>query len=63
VVGKGFVRFLGLFIPAMRESVEMLYQYNRDYVFNSHKFEAKYNFKPTSYHEGIKQIVEADYKK
>lgn len=63
VVGKGFVRFLGLFIPAMRESVEMLYQYNRDYVFNSQKFDSKYNFKPTPYLDGIKHIVDADYKK
>lgn len=63
VVGKGFVRFLGLFIPAMRESVEMLYQYNRDYVFNSDKFESKFQFKPTPYTIGIQEIVAADYRK
>jgi hypothetical protein len=29
---------LGLFVPVMKEVKEMLYQYERDYVFNSQKF-------------------------
>jgi nucleoside-diphosphate-sugar epimerase len=54
VVGKGMVRFMGLFMGVMRESHEMLYQYDRDYVFNSDKFEKHFNFSPPSYADGIK---------
>lgn len=57
VVGKGMVRFLGLFNPMMRESVEMMYQYDRDYVFDSTKFESTFDLKPTPYAEGIRQTV------
>jgi nucleoside-diphosphate-sugar epimerase len=57
------VRIMGLFIPVMREMPEMMYQYDRDYVFNSDKFNARFNFHPTSYKEGIRTIVTADYAK
>ena len=63
VVSKLMLRMIGLFVPAMRESVEMLYQYNRDYVFDSSKFEKEFNFTPTSYDKGIEAIVEKDYSK
>lgn len=56
------VRMMGILMPIMRETVEMLYQYDRDYVFDSSKFEQHFNFEPTSYAEGISQIVKSDYK-
>jgi nucleoside-diphosphate-sugar epimerase len=62
VVNKTMVKLIGLFVPEMRESVEMLYQYDRDYVFNSDKFEQRFSFAPTPYIDGVKQIVQADYK-
>lgn len=63
-VASGFiVRILGLFVPVMREMPEMMYQYDRDYVFNSDKFNARFNFQPTTYTEGIRAIVKADYMK
>jgi hypothetical protein len=62
-VSKFMVKMLGLFIPVMRESHEMLYQYDKDYVFNSDKFEKRFNFKPTPYLEGIREIVQIDYQK
>lgn len=58
VVGKGMVRFLGLFNPIMKESVEMMYQYDRDYVFDSSKFEKAFEMRPTPYLEGIREMVE-----
>jgi nucleoside-diphosphate-sugar epimerase len=58
---KFLVRIMGLFTPLMKEMVEMLYQYDRDYIFMSKKFEDRFDFKPTSYLEGIKQIVQSDY--
>ncbi|HMG93023.1 MAG TPA: NAD-dependent epimerase/dehydratase family protein [Chryseolinea sp.] len=63
VVNKTMVRLIGLFVPAMRESVEMLYQYDKDYVFDSDKFEQRFSSKPTPYLEGIKQIIQTDYRK
>mgnify|MGYP002738767993 CR=1 FL=1 len=58
VVPKLMLQIIGLFSPAMRESVEMLYQYDRDYLFDSSKFEKTFSFRPTSYDEGIKAIAE-----
>ncbi|CAM4088856.1 NAD-dependent epimerase/dehydratase family protein [Gillisia limnaea] len=63
VAPKFLVRILGLFMPIMKETVEMLYQYDRDYVFDSSKFEKEFNFEPTSYKQGIDIIVQTDYKK
>ncbi|NBC04134.1 MAG: NAD-dependent epimerase/dehydratase family protein [Bacteroidetes bacterium] len=55
------VRLMGLFMPIMRENVEMMYQYDRDYVFNSDKFEEKFNMQPTPYEEGIRNVIETDF--
>jgi len=57
IVGKTLTSLLGLFMPIMRESREMLYQYDKDYVFNSDKFEKRFAFQPTSYEDGIKEII------
>jgi nucleoside-diphosphate-sugar epimerase len=61
VASRLMVWFIGLFVPVMREMPEMLYQYDRDYDFNSDKFEKRFNFVPTSYAEGIQAVVRADY--
>jgi len=58
---KFMVRILGLFIPIMREFVEMTYQYDRDYVFDSSKFEKRFNMKPTPYAKGIIEIMNKDF--
>lgn len=46
----------------MREAVEMMYQYDRDYVCDSSKFEKEFSFEPTSYEKGIDTIINIDYK-
>ena len=61
VAGKGLVRLLGLFVPVMRETVEMLYQYDREYVFDSNKFEQAFEMAPTAYKEGIRSVAEAGF--
>lgn len=61
VASRFMVRILGLFIPVMKETVEMLYQYDRPYVFDSSKFEQTFDFTPTPYAEGIKEIIRSDY--
>ncbi|SHF86872.1 Nucleoside-diphosphate-sugar epimerase [Mariniphaga anaerophila] len=57
VVSKSLLTLLGVFNPIMRETKEMLYQYDRDYEFDSSKFEMVFNMKPTSASEAIKQII------
>lgn len=60
-VPKFLVRIIGLFIPIMKEMVEMMYQYDRDYVFDSSKFKKRFDFTPMSYLDGIKEIVNHDF--
>ena len=63
IASKFMVKLMGLFIPVMREMPEMLYQYNREYVFKSDKFEKRFKFTPTPYKTGIKEIIKVDYSK
>lgn len=51
------VRLLGLFIPFMKELYEMRYQFDREYFFDSSKFENYFKYKPTSYADGVKEIL------
>lgn len=53
-IPKWMLRTMGLFMPIMREIVEMYYQYDRDYVFLSDKFERRFSMRATPYSEGIK---------
>jgi len=55
------LKILALFVPLMKELKEMAYQYDRDYVFNSYKFENRFNFVPTSYIDGVKNIVKTEF--
>ncbi len=48
------MKSLGLVVPMMRELAEMLYQNDRDYLFDSSKFERRFSFTPTSYADGIR---------
>lgn len=56
-ISAGMIRFLGLFVPYMRELTEMLYQYDRDYYFDSSKFNRYFKFIPTSPREAIQQML------
>lgn len=57
VVGRFLTGLLGLFMPVMKETKEMLYQYEGDYIFRSDKFEKRFGVKPTSYEEGVRETV------
>lgn len=56
-VPKWMLVIIGLFNSNIKESLEMLYQNDNDYLFSSEKFEKAFNFKPISYIEGIKETV------
>jgi nucleoside-diphosphate-sugar epimerase len=59
VVKKWMVQMLGLFNKVVKESIEMLYQNDSDYLFDSTKFEKAFNFKPINYEEGIIKTAES----
>lgn len=58
VIPMWMLKLLGLFIPALLEFPEMAYQYDRDYLFDSGKFNKRFDFKTTAYQDGIKKIVQ-----
>ncbi|MBN1386905.1 MAG: NAD-dependent epimerase/dehydratase family protein [Bacteroidales bacterium] len=60
-INSYIVKTMGIFIPFMRELDEMMYQYDRDYIFDSSKFMKRFNYIPTSYIEGIRNIIELNY--
>jgi nucleoside-diphosphate-sugar epimerase len=53
VVKKWMVKMLGMFNKVVKESIEMLYQNDSDYLFDSTNFEKTFNYKPIGYEEGI----------
>jgi len=61
-VTKWMLWLYGLFKKVVMGTVEMYYQYDHDYIFDSSKFEKAFNFKPTSYADGIKMISQTYYK-
>jgi nucleoside-diphosphate-sugar epimerase len=56
---KFMLRPLGIFIPIMKEMREMIYQYDRDYFFDSSKFTRRFSISATPWEEGIKATCRA----
>ena len=59
VLKKWMIQMVGMFVPVVEESIEMLYQNEYDYLFDSTKFEQAFNFTPTSYKDGIAETVKS----
>jgi len=57
ILQKWMMRLAGLFIGEVRESIEMLYQYDSDYLFDSSKFDKAFDFKTTLYAVGINETA------
>jgi nucleoside-diphosphate-sugar epimerase len=57
IVSTGMIKFLGLFVPTMREMVEMLYQYSADYYFDSSKFNQHFSFTPKTPQEIVDELL------
>jgi nucleoside-diphosphate-sugar epimerase len=57
VISKWMMQLVGLFNRDIKESVEMVYQSEFPYVFDSSKFNKAFNFEPTSYHDGIRETA------
>lgn len=52
-----FFSMTGLIVPVFRELAEMGYQYDRDYIFNSSKFESKFAYRPEDPSDGIRKLI------
>ncbi len=59
VLKRWFLGVLGLFINAIKENMEMLYQVDSPYLFDSSKFEKAFGFGPTDYEEGLRSTIES----
>ncbi|MFY9311507.1 MAG: NAD-dependent epimerase/dehydratase family protein [Bacteroidia bacterium] len=57
------MRALGVFVPILKEMYEMRYQYDREYYFDSSKFNKAFNFTPTTNSAAVKLTVAALEKK
>lgn len=53
VLSRSMLRIVGLFDSNVRESYEMMYQSDSEYLFDSSKFAKAYGFSGTPYQEGI----------
>ena len=58
VMPMWMIRITGIFVPVLKEMGEMMYQYDRDYFFDSSKFDKRFHFKTTTYQEGVKLTVQ-----
>jgi len=58
VLKKWMLSMAGLFDKTIYESLEMLYQSENDYQFDSTKFNKYFNYNPVSYEAGIHETIE-----
>ena len=57
VLSRPLLKVAGLFASDIRESYEMLYQCDSEYLFDSTKFATAFGFEPTPYAEGIRRTA------
>jgi nucleoside-diphosphate-sugar epimerase len=53
VAPRRALRLMGIFVPVLRESLEMLYQFEYDYRFDSSKIERALGLTATTYRQGL----------
>ena len=58
VLKESQLKMAGWFNPIVKETLELLYQFDSDYLFDSSKFDKAFDFKKTTYKEGIAATVE-----
>lgn len=57
LIPKWALKLYGYVDKMAEELYEMLYQQELPYIFDSSKFENAFNFRPTSYEEGVKETL------
>ena len=56
-MGKTMMAIGGLFIPEAKETVEMMYEFDKPFIIDSGKFEKTFGMKATPMREAIKETV------
>jgi nucleoside-diphosphate-sugar epimerase len=59
VAPRWVLRLMGVVVPVLRENMEMLYQFEHDYCFDSSKAERALGLAPTPYRAGIAASLRA----
>lgn len=57
-MGKLMMSIGGLFIPEAKETVEMMYEFDKPFIIDSSKFETTFGMKATPTREAIKETVD-----
>lgn len=57
VAPRWMLMLMGVLVPVLRENMEMLYQFENDYVFDSRKVEHAFGVTATPYREGIAAML------
>ena len=60
VLSRPLIKVAGFFNSNIRESYEMLYQYDSEYLFDSTKFSTTFRIGPTSYGDGVAKCAIPD---
>jgi len=55
--GKTMMRFLGLFNPTMRETVEMMYEWTQPFIMDSSKAQKAFGLKATSLQQAMRETI------
>jgi nucleoside-diphosphate-sugar epimerase len=56
-VSKPMMRLAGLFMPGARETVEMFYEFEKDFVVDGSKFSRAFGLEATPQRDGVKRTV------
>lgn len=62
VLSPWMLKMAAWFNPLVKENMEMLYQFEQDYLYSSQKFELAFWFEPSSYKRGILDTANAAIK-
>jgi nucleoside-diphosphate-sugar epimerase len=57
-MGKAMMWMGGLFIPEAKETVEMMYEFEKPFIIDSSRFEKTFGMKATPIREAIKETVD-----
>jgi nucleoside-diphosphate-sugar epimerase len=57
-MGRAMLAIGGLFIPAARETMEMMYEFEQPFIVDSSRFESSFDLRPTPLAEGIRSTIE-----
>jgi nucleoside-diphosphate-sugar epimerase len=55
--GERLIRFLGLFNPLLRETVEMMYEYNRPFIVDTRKAEQAFGLQATPLRLALRETI------